>query len=109
MSLKIEAKYVGKSTVTQHGAKRAATPAKNDAINDALAKSSMLIYIAFRFLFEGFDTVTRTEIVCFFFKSLLKLGSFFVNFHKTNRICGFFGFFKKTNQLKAPPFSKVKR
>jgi len=32
---------VGKSTVTQQGANKAATPAKNDAIKDALIKSSI--------------------------------------------------------------------
>ena len=41
LCLNIEAKYVGRRTVTQQGAKRAATPAKNEAINDALIKSSI--------------------------------------------------------------------
>lgn len=31
----MDAKYAGKRTVMQQGAKRAATPAKNDAVKDA--------------------------------------------------------------------------
>ena len=39
----MEAKYVGRRTVIQQGAKRAATPATNAAINDALNSNSMLL------------------------------------------------------------------
>lgn len=42
--LKTDAKYEGKSTVIQQGAKRAATPAKNEAINDALISRSIINY-----------------------------------------------------------------
>ena len=45
LCLNIEAKYVGKSTVTQQGAKSAATPAKNAAINDALTNNSIFIWL----------------------------------------------------------------
>ncbi|KKR57716.1 MAG: hypothetical protein UU05_C0024G0014 [Candidatus Curtissbacteria bacterium GW2011_GWA1_40_47] len=45
--LKIEAKYVGRRTVTQQGANRAATPAKKEAINDALIKSSIILMMFF--------------------------------------------------------------
>jgi len=43
-SLKIEAKYVGSKTVMQQGANKAAIPAKNAAINDALTSKSMLLW-----------------------------------------------------------------
>ena len=39
--LNIDAKYVGRSTVTQQGANRAATPAKNEAMKDALINNSI--------------------------------------------------------------------
>jgi len=39
--LKIDAKYVGRRTVTQQGANKAATPAKKEAINDALINNSI--------------------------------------------------------------------
>lgn len=45
--LNIDAKYVGKRTVTQQGANRAATPAKNEAINDALTSNSIIFYNPF--------------------------------------------------------------
>ena len=41
--LNMDAKYVGKRTVTQQGANRAATPAKNEAINDALISNSIIL------------------------------------------------------------------
>ena len=40
--LNIDAKQVGKRTVTQQGANRAATPAKNEAMKDALTNNSMI-------------------------------------------------------------------
>ena len=39
----MEAKYDGKSTVMQHGAKRAAIPATNAAIIDALKSNSIIL------------------------------------------------------------------
>ena len=44
--LKIEAKYVGSRIVIQQGAKSAAIPAKNEAINDALIKRSIANLVA---------------------------------------------------------------
>ena len=40
--LNMDAKYVGRRTVTQQGANKAATPAKNEAINEALINRSIV-------------------------------------------------------------------
>ena len=42
LCLNMDAKYVGKRTVMQQGANKAATPAKNAAMKDALTNNSMI-------------------------------------------------------------------
>src|SRR3990167_11357092 len=91
LCLNIEAKYVGRRTVTQQGAKRAATPAKKEAIKDALINNSILkisysSQIFLRLLFELFLTIFRAKIIGLIF--ILKRLRFFVffDFHQTNRV-----------------------
>jgi len=59
LCLNMDAKYVGRRTVTQQGAKSAAIPAKKEAINDALIRSSIILDLST--IYRAFDHVLSLE------------------------------------------------